>query len=74
MTFDPYLDKLQIEETIPDEEFIPDDEYSDENWDVNEIVDSVNTLDNYMDDAEVLASAGWGTDEDYGYYGGTDDW
>lgn len=24
------------------------------------------------DDAEALASAGWGTDEDYGYYGGED--
>lgn len=23
-----------------------------------------------MADAEALASAGWGTDEDYGYYGG----
>lgn len=22
-----------------------------------------------MDDADALASAGWGTDEDYGYYG-----
>lgn len=25
--------------------------------------------DNFMDDADVLASAGFGTDEDYGYYG-----
>lgn len=25
-------------------------------------------------DAETFASAGWGTDEDYGYYGGGDDW
>lgn len=24
-------------------------------------------------DADALASAGWGTDEDYGYYGG-DEW
>jgi hypothetical protein len=23
----------------------------------------------YSDDADALASAGWGTDEDYGYYG-----
>lgn len=23
-------------------------------------------------DADALASAGWGTDEDYGYYGGDD--
>lgn len=26
-------------------------------------------IDNHMDDAEALASAGFGTDEDYGYYG-----
>ena len=29
-------------------------------------------LDNLLDDAEALASAGWGTDEDYGYFGGDD--
>ena len=28
------------------------------------------SVDDMSDDAEVLASAGWGTDEDYGYYGG----
>lgn len=26
----------------------------------------------FSDDAEALASAGWGMDEDYGYYGGDD--
>lgn len=26
------------------------------------------------DDGEALASAGFGTDEDYGYYGDGDDW
>lgn len=25
-------------------------------------------------DADTLASAGWGTDEDYGFYGGGDEW
>lgn len=25
-------------------------------------------------DADTLASAGWGTDEDYGYYGGDEDY
>jgi len=25
-----------------------------------------------FDDAQALASAGWGTDEDYGYYGSDD--
>lgn len=29
-------------------------------------------LDNLLDDADALASAGWGTDEDYGYFGGDD--
>lgn len=28
----------------------------------------------HSDDAEAFASCGWGTDEDYGYYGGGDDW
>ena len=28
----------------------------------------------YSDDAEALASAGLGTDEDYGYFGDGDDW
>jgi hypothetical protein len=56
MTFDPFIDKVQIEET----------EYDYDHWDEDEIIDSLNSLDNYMDDAEVLASAGWGTDEDYG--------
>ena len=42
----------------------------------NDIVDSDSHLesgysvDNYMDDGEALASAGFGTDEDYGPFGG----
>ena len=42
----------------------------------NDIVDSDSHLesgysvDNYMDDGEALASAGFGTDEDYGSFGG----
>ena len=28
--------------------------------------------DNYSDDGDALASAGWGTDEDYGYFGNDD--
>ena len=48
---------------------------------VAEIVESLNTQleqeyeDNYSDveaDADTLASAGWGTDEDYGDFGGED--
>lgn len=59
MSYDPFLDDVQIDETEI------------EDYDVEEIM---NSLDNYDDDAEVLASAGWGTDEDYGYFGGGDDW
>ena len=28
------------------------------------------SIDNYADDGDALASAGFGTDEDYGYFGG----
>lgn len=44
-----------------------------EGWDIDE-PEAESEYDDSMDgDAEsALASAGWGTDEDYGYYGGTD--
>ncbi len=54
MTFDPFLDEIQIDD-----------------YDVDDII---NSLDNYDDDADVFASIRWGTDEDYGYFGGGDDW
>ena len=38
----------------------------------NDWSEPYNDLDNLLDDAEALASAGWGTDEDYGYFGGDD--
>lgn len=44
-------------------------------WDCHPEVKEIEftECDDYMDDAEAdgeaLASAGWGTDEDYGYYG-----
>jgi hypothetical protein len=37
----------------------PEDDYDDSYSDVND----------YSDDGDALASAGWGTDEDYGYFG-----
>ena len=40
--------------------------------DENNWSEPYNDLDNLLDDAEALASAGWGTDEDYGYFGGDD--
>ena len=42
---------------------------------VIEVADQMESLDDYYDDsmdgdhASALASVGWGTDEDYGYYG-----
>ena len=39
-----------------------EDVWSDEDWDMTDV----------EADADTLASAGWGTDEDYGYYGGED--
>lgn len=50
-------------------------------YDENEIDDSVIVdndmfddfeVDDMYDDGDALASAGWGTDEDYGYYGSDD--
>jgi len=41
----------------------------DESWDANE--EPVGSY-NLSDDGDALASAGFGTDEDYGYYGGED--
>ena len=38
------------------------DEYDRDDWDMTDV----------EADADTLASAGWGTDEDYGYYGGED--
>lgn len=59
MISDPFLDEVQVDETDL------------EDYDVDDII---NSLDNYDDDAEALASAGWGTDEDYGCFSGGDDW
>jgi hypothetical protein len=51
-------------------DFITDDEY------YNDILiwgdDSDYDMTDVEADADTLASAGWGTDEDYGYYGGED--
>lgn len=39
---------------------------------VGEYCEDDRTIHDMYDDADALASAGWGTDEDYGYYGGED--
>jgi hypothetical protein len=41
-------------------------EYDDEPWD--------GFRDDVEADADVLRSCGWGNDEDYGYYGGDEEW
>lgn len=40
--------------------------------DYNDDGEDDRTVFDLNDDAEALASAGWGTDEDYGYFGGDD--
>lgn len=44
-------------------------EMPDEDYYRNEDQEETHYVDDYSDDAEALASAGFGTDEDYGYYG-----
>lgn len=47
----------------------PDDEYLDDDlgWDGDH-------MDPVAADAQTLAMAGWGTEEDYGYFGDNEDW
>ena len=59
-----------------DGDYLDYDEYLDDDWD-----GSRDDFDDYYYDDSMdgdhesgLASAGWGTDEDYGYYGGDEDW
>ena len=44
-------------------EFIPHDDWNDDDYEIDQFRDDVEA------DADVLRMAGWGTDEDYGYYG-----
>ncbi len=62
MTYFPFLDNTQIEEL---EEFGMIEL-------TEEICESMTDYfgaDDYSDDGDAFASAGWGTDEDYGYTG-----
>jgi len=56
-----YLTDSQIDE-LPE---LNDLEYELEPEDL----EPVNPFDDYSDDGDAFASAGWGTDEDYGFYG-----
>lgn len=57
---DDYLYELSYEDYhLNNDGFDPSDQDAEEPYSVND----------YSDDSEALASAGFGTDEDYGYYG-----
>lgn len=68
MDYEDYLDRMDLAQF--------DDDYSEDD-DQTEFDDGVNQYDEPFDgfrddveaDADVLRSLGWGTDEDYGYYG-----
>ena len=47
-----------------------DNEYEESMW---EAVDYEDNMTDAEADADTLASAGWGTDEDYGYFGESED-
>ena len=67
------FDDLQIEDHI-DDSIEPGDTMLDSDDDGDgDPDDGPNYGNNSLDDGEALASAGFGTDEDYGYYGG-DEW
>lgn len=61
---DPLFDYYDDFHNMPEDEMLPEDE----NW--------ADYYDDSMDGDHdsAMESAGWGTDEDYGYYGGGDDW
>lgn len=62
LRFDVEDDDLLI--SYEDEGYYEDDEYYDEDYD--------DSMDGDWDTG--MASAGWGTDEDYGYYGEDEEW
>lgn len=70
--FDPdnsYEDDMNYDDYNDFNEMVEDN--ADENWWADRAEDDADEYDDSMDgDHEsALASAGWGTDEDYGYYG-----
>lgn len=62
------LSKRDAFTTEEDVRYFVTDDYLDE-LNSAEMPDEDYYIDDYSDDAEALASAGWGTDEDYGHYG-----
>lgn len=52
-----------------------DDRMSDyDDFDGDDFTDFEPVLDEQFEFDSAMASAGWGTDEDYGYFGGDEDW
>ena len=62
------LSKRDAFTTEEDVRYFVTDDYLDE-LNSAEMPDEGYYINDYSDDAEALASAGFGTDEDYGYYG-----
>lgn len=69
------FDMPQIEEVLPEGECQDvleyESQFGDEDRDC--MLDEPHDMTDVEADADTLASAGWGTDEDYGYYGGYED-
>lgn len=60
---DPFLTNPQIEESDPFDDLTPE-----EIEEILDLEDSFFDEEDLYDDASALASAGWGTDEDYGTF------
>lgn len=63
--------KVQCEDALckHDRDLCAEEYYDDEGYEDGE---DDRTAFDMSDDGDALASAGWGTDEQYGYYGGED--
>jgi hypothetical protein len=68
--YGPILDELAAQETAEYESVCPNCE--DEGCEFCDFPENDVPLDGDHDSA--MASAGWGTDEDYGFFGGDEDW
>lgn len=65
-----FYENIQGDENDFDDVYASDDVEDLELFDdLEDVVDYLSRPDDLFDDADALASMGWGTDEDYGYYG-----
>ena len=65
---DDYIRDVQCEEVEWDGD-LPEDNDGTYEWDDDPEYREDQFMDDVEADADVLRSAGWGTDEDYGFYG-----